>query len=197
MANGDLQNQTTIAALRAVGELVAADNERASIVSIGGAALQLLGIGKRTTRDVDIVAQTTSPGELSSLTRPTEPLPPTLVAAIEQVGRDFGLPENWLNTGPAKQWDVGLPDGFATRVVWHTYGGLDVGIASRIDLIFFKLEAAADQPTSNSRHFRDLVALAPTDEELEAAMQWARLKNVGADYLNIIETVAEHVRNAR
>jgi len=151
----------------------------------------------RTTRDVDIVAQTVRPGELTSLTRPAEPLPRALTVAIEQVGRDFGLPVNWLNTGPAKQWDIGLPNGFSTRVIWHTYDGLDVGIASQIDLVFFKLKAAADQPTSNSRHFRDLVAIAPTDEALEAAIQWARLKNVGTDYHNIIARVAEHVRNAR
>ena len=102
-----------------------------------------------------------------------------------------------MNTGPAKQWEVGLPSGFAARVTWHTYDGLDVGIASRIDLIFFKLEAAADQPTSDSRHFRDLVALAPTHHELEAAVRWARLKNVGGDYHNIIGRVAEHARNAQ
>jgi hypothetical protein len=102
-----------------------------------------------------------------------------------------------MNRGPAGQWDVGLPPGFAERVKWRTYGGLDVGLADRLDLICFKLEAAADQPTSDSRHFRDLVALNPSDEEIVVASKWAHEKNVGIEYETIIDRVIAHVTSLR
>lgn len=94
-------------ALRAVGELLAAEGAQFRIVIIGGAAMNLIGVVARATRDVDIVAM--AKAESQTLERPTEPLPAPLRDAISIVARDFELPENWLNTGPAGQWDVGLP----------------------------------------------------------------------------------------
>jgi hypothetical protein len=164
---------------------------------IGGAALHLLGIIDRSTRDVDIVAITTTPGDLRNLMRPPQQLPLVLSTAIKQVAKDFGLPDNWLNRGPAGQWDIGLPPGFAKRIQWRQYAGLDVGVANRIDLIFFKLEAAADQPSSDSRHFRDLVALLPTATELVEAAEWARSKNAGPEYQAILDRVIAHVDSLR
>lgn len=183
--------------LSAVGDLLAANGQRVSVVVIGGAALLLLGVINRVTRDVDVVAVTAKPGEFKDLIRPPEPLPPALTSAIQQVARDFGLPPGWMNCGPAGQWDIGLPVGFADRVTWRVYGGLDVGVANRIDLIFLKLEAAADQPTSNSRHFLDLVALHPTDLQLAAAKDWARAKNAGSEYQTIVDRVIAHVTSVR
>jgi hypothetical protein len=192
-----LQSNDIDRVLDAVGELLAANEARVSIVVIGGAALQLLGVIDRATRDVDIVALTRAPGDLQELVRPPEPLPAALESAITQVASDFGLPDHWMNRGPAGQWDVGLPQGFAERVQWRTHGGLDVGVASRLDLIFFKLEAAADQPDSNSRHFDDLVALNPSDSGLEQAAEWARSKNVGPEYHEFIERAIHHVQSLR
>lgn len=164
-------------ALEAVGQLLASDGERLSIVIIGGAALRLLGVVDRVTRDVDIVAVTQEPGELSNLARPPKPLPEALRRAIQSVVTLFGLPEGWLNAGPAGQWDLGLPEGFASRLHWRHYSALDVGIADPVDLVFFKLEAAADQPDASNRHFNDLVALNPSPDDLQNALIWAREKN--------------------
>ena len=36
--------------------------------------------------------------------RPPKPLPDVLLRAIREVARDFQLPANWLNRGPAGQW---------------------------------------------------------------------------------------------
>jgi Nucleotidyltransferase of unknown function (DUF6036) len=177
------------AALQAVGELLEDAGERISIVIIGGAALQLLGAVSRATRDIDIVALTEQPGQLDHLIRPPQPLPEFLRRVIRTVAEDRGLAENWLNRGPAGQWDVGLPPGFATRVRWRSYAKLDVGIADRVDLIYFKLEAAADQPTSDNRHFTDLVALNPTSDELAAAARWAKEVNAGSEYHGILDRV--------
>lgn len=155
-----------------VGELLQADGESASIVIIGGAALNLLGVVSRTTRDVDVVA----------------------MKAVETVARDLGLAPNWLNRGPASQWEIGLPTGFAGRLHWRSYGPLHVGIADQLDLIHFKLEAAADQPSSESnRHLEDLLALRPSDGDLDAAVAWVKEKNVGPGYHEVVNKVRDYV----
>lgn len=179
------------AALQAVGELLEDQGARISIVIIGGAALQLRGTIARATRDVDIVALTDPPGKLANLVRPPSPLPDVLQRAIDSVAELYRLPANWLNRGPANQWDVGLPPGFADRVEWRSYAALDVGIASLFDLIHFKLEAAADQPTDKSRHFNDLVSLNPTPDDLAAAATWAKQVNAGGQYHDIIDRVVD------
>jgi hypothetical protein len=81
-------------ALQAVGELLAADGYRIGIVVIGGAALSLLGVVDRATRDVDIVAFANNHEHPENLEWPPCPLPAELASAIAQVARDFGLPEN-------------------------------------------------------------------------------------------------------
>ena len=42
--------------LEAVGELLSAEGAEVGIVVVGGTALNLLGVVKRTTRDVDVLA---------------------------------------------------------------------------------------------------------------------------------------------
>ena len=160
-------------ALTAVGELLAADGEAYAIVVIGGAALNLSGIVRRATRDVDILAW----GKGAEITRPPDPLPAPLIRAIDAVATRLGLPPNWLNTGPVSQWDTGLPPGLAERVRWREYAALTVGVIDRYDLIFFKVYAAADSNTPRSRHYQDLLALRPTGEELVAAIAWVRTQD--------------------
>jgi hypothetical protein len=189
-------SQDVAAALQAVGELLEDEGARISIVIIGGAALQLTGTISRATRDIDIVALTEPPGHLHNLVRPPAPLPDVLRRAIRSVAALRGLPENWLNQGPANQWDYGLPPGFASRLRWQSFAALDVGIASRYDLIHFKLEAAADQPTADNRHFADLLALEPTPDELAAAAQWVNNVNAGAEYHAIIDRVVAHATSS-
>jgi hypothetical protein len=84
----------------------------------------------------------------------------------------LGLPSDWLNTTVAGQWQTGLPPGFGSRVTWNRHGGLWLGVAGRLDLIYLKLYAAADDTGPGSRHVADLVALRPTAEELAAAQAW-------------------------
>ena len=183
-------------ALLLVGELLQAEGESVTIVIIGGAALNLLGVTSRTTRDVDVVA-VADPSDPDRLSRPPDPLPGALIRAVKTVARDLDLPDNWLNRGPANQWDVGLPPGFASRLIWRAYAALRVGIAARRDLIFFKLEAAADQPAAtNNRHLADLLALRPTPGELAAAAEWVKEKNAGDIYHAIIDNVTAYVLSA-
>lgn len=183
-------------ALNRLGELLAARGLQFRLVIVGGAALNLLGTVSRATTDVDILAfgdrQSDEPG--ITILPPPNPLPPELMDAARAVARSMGLRAEWLNAGPAGQWETGLPPGLEQRIEWRTFPGLQLGLVGRYDLIFLKLYAAADHTGPRSVHFQDLVALTPTPEELEAAGAWV----VGQDpqLVNIVTEVARHVATA-
>ena len=186
-------------ALTAVGELLAADGESYAIVVLGGAALNLLGVIERATRDVDIVAFASNPATpaKATLELPPQPLPPAFARAIETVASDFGLDPRWLNTGPDLQMKAGLPPGFQSRLEWRRFAALVVGIASPIDLIAFKLFAAADG-APGGRHVHDLVALNPTDRQLDKAAEWVKTQDANtSEFPRIIDQVVIHVREKR
>ena len=186
-------------ALQAVGELVAAAGESYSIVILGGAALNLLGVIERATRDVDILAFASDPDgpDRGELVTPPKPLPEPLVKAIRTVAGDFGLADNWLNTGPALQVKAGLPDGLASRIKWRDYAALHVGLTSPHDLIAFKLFAAADD-RPGGRHARDLIALRPTDQQLDAAAIWVKGQDANQhEFPAIVDKVVTYVREDR
>jgi hypothetical protein len=86
-------------ALRALGDLLAADGQRIGVVLLGGAALNLLGVIERVTRDVDVLALAHG-GRESRLTRP-DPLPPFLTAAAARVrptDADLRAAAAWVRT---------------------------------------------------------------------------------------------------
>ena len=157
--------------LSALAELLAVANAGAHLVVIGGSGLVAIGAITRPTRDVDVVALEHD-GELI----PADPLPPSLEQAAAIVARDFGLEPNWLNAGPTSLLDLGLPPGFAGRLMTRSYGSsLRVSFAARVDQVFFKLYAAADR--REPRDFADLRSLEPTANELRDAARWARTHN--------------------
>jgi hypothetical protein len=175
------------ALLSALGEQLQALGGRADVVVIGGAALQVLGYVERPTRDVDVVALLDG-----AHVRPAEPLPQVLREAAARVARDFGLPADWLNAGPADLVRLGLPDGFLSRVHTYAYGpGLTVHFADRFDLIHFKLYAMVDQ--GGGRHEGDLRALRPTPEELVAAARWARTHDPSEGFREQLEAALAHL----
>jgi len=193
----DALSPTSIERLfHALGQQLEAAGERAAIVVVGGAALGLLGVVERTTEDVDVIAVSDPAAGAPSRRRlrTSEPFPPALEAAIGRVTRDFGLPRDWINSMVARQWQPGLPPGFAERVTWRSYGALDVGLAGRRDLIFLKLFAAVDQPGPANRHFEDLLALRPSREELEAAAQWVGTQDAAPDFPALVNAVVTRIR---
>lgn len=185
-------------ALRLVGEIVRARGAQYHIVVIGGAAVNLLGFVSRATTDVDILAfaEADAGGSLR-LAPPNEPLPEILAAAARSVATDLRLDPHWLNTGPASQWQTGLPPGLETRVHWRDYGGLGVGLVDRSDLIFLKLYAAVDETGPGSVHFQDLLAFVPTDEELTAAGRWVREQDPSPATADTVTKVIAHARDVR
>lgn len=184
-------------ALQRVGELLQARGEHFRIVVIGGAAMNLHGYVSRATTDVDILAFGTPVAgpPTGGIRRPPHPLPQALRESAAAVAREMNFRPDWLNDGPAKQWDLGLPDGLERRVQWRSFAALDVGLAGRLDLIFFKLYAAADDTGPRSVHFQDLVALSPTTAELEAARAWVVSQDPELE--DICQEVIEHAFGAR
>lgn len=165
----DITPDNTDLLLGALGEQLAARDERFELVVIGGSALLALGLVARTTKDVDVVALRSG-----DVLEGADPLPDALRAARDLVARDFSLLPRWLNPGPTKLLEFGLPEGFVERLERRDYGpGLVVYFASRLDQIYFKLYAAVDEG-GPGKHESDLRALAPTAAELVAAARWSR-----------------------
>lgn len=184
-------------ALTLVGELLAAEGEAYAVVIIGGAALNLLGIVRRTTNDVDIVGfGERRPDATWGVVAAPAPLPETLVKAIRTVARDLHLGENWMNAEPALQARFGFPAGMERRIHWRNFESLRVGIADRTALICFKLHAAVDN-AMQGRHERDLMALNPTDDELDMAAAWVRTQDAGPDFPGQVGEAVEYVRAKR
>ncbi len=157
-----------VEALEALGGLLASRGEEQDLVLTGGGALLLLGAIDRPTKDLDVVARVDG----GRLVR-AEPLPEALTSAVLDVAAALGLPDDWLNAGPAALLDLGLPDGFADRLKVLRYEALTIRLASRRDQVAFKLYASVDQGPL-SRHFADLKRLAPTKEELVSSARWCR-----------------------
>jgi len=154
------------------------------IVVCGGAALILTGLVPRTTKDVDVVALSTS-----EVLRSPDPLPDDLLRAVAEAAEDMGVSERWLNNGPSSGdgglFQMGLPDGLAERMCNRKYGPiLTVHLIDRLDQIYFKLYAAADR---GGYHIEDLLALEPAPDEIKGAALWAMSHDVSVGFAEILK----------
>jgi hypothetical protein len=158
------------------------------MVVCGGAALNILGFVRRTTKDVDVIAFVEKSKNGSSRLVKANPLIPALVEAAKRVQRDFSLPDNWLNAGPAAVMDFGLPYGLMDRVEIRSYGkALIIHFLGRYDQIHLKLHAAADQ--SGGRHLDDLMALKPGAQEIEEAARWSMTHDPSEGYKMVLKNI--------
>ena len=159
-----------------------------SLVVCGGTALAALGLITRTTKDADVlglIKETISGLEIQRIKK----FPDWLSNAAEKVARDFGLPDNWLNLGPASQVESGLPPGLADRLIRKKYGkSLSIYYISRTDQIYFKLYAAVDR---NDYHTQDLFDLNPMEKELEDAAKWVLTQDVSEPFRIILKDFLE------
>lgn len=160
---------------------------RSEIVVIGGTALIVLGLVERVTRDIDVVALAAPDAAGRLLLRSARPLPEALTRAASSVSRDFGLPGDWLNDGPADPMRFGLPAGIEERLTRRAYGAhLTVHFVGRLDQIAFKLFAAVD---TGGRHLADLLALAPKADELLSAARWSMTHDPSEGYKMMLEAL--------
>jgi hypothetical protein len=137
-------------------------------VVIGGAALNLLGIVSRPTRDCDIL-HPELPVAIHEAAR---------VFAVEMRGQGEVLRDDWLNNGPASLAGV-LPGGWQERLQL-VFSGQAVLLRSlgRQDLLKSKLFALCDRGTD----LADCIALAPTEDELSAAVSWVEAQDAHPDW---------------
>jgi hypothetical protein len=179
--------------LSALGEqLEVLAPEPFEILVCGGSALNLFGFIRRATKDVDVIAYVHRDEEGKVSLIKADPLRPELMEASKRVARDFNLPENWLNAGPASAVDLGLPEELMERVITRAFGKeLIIHFLGRYDQIHFKLYAAVDQGAG--KHFDDLLALQPTAEELEKAARWSMTHDVSEGYKQTLQGLLIHL----
>lgn len=158
------------------------------LVVCGGSALLALGLVKRTTKDVDVLAGVDA---ATGLVDP-RPLSTALSSVVDEVGAQLDLPRGWLNAGPADQMLAGLPQGFLSRLIRRDYGPrLTIYYPDRYDLIHLKLFAAIDQ--GPGRHVSDLLALAPTAEEMLAAGCWVLTQDASESFPSLVKEAITHL----
>ena len=159
-----------------------------ALVICGGTALSALGLVIRTTRDVDVLGKVLETPEGLIIQRILK-FEDWLIEAANKVGRDFDLPEGWLNLGPASQVESGLPEGFEKRLVRRVYGHfLTIYFISRVDQIHFKLYAAVDR---DDYHVQDLFTLKPTENEMEIAAKWVVTQDVSGVFKALLKDFLE------
>ena len=201
--------------LEEVGALLREGGTPTTILVVGGAALLLHGAAHRlTTGDIDVLAAL----ESGTLVCPY-PLPAPLAEAAREVAMAHDLPPDWINAIVARSWShrwpEGLPPDLVSDAEWRVYGGLTVGLAGRSALIPLKIHAVADRarargfspeghisgvdfsPPEAQRHLRDLVALAPTDDELREARAWIFNQDTSPHLITFLDAIERHVREHR
>lgn len=150
------------------------------LVVCGGSALIATGLVPRTTQDVDVVALMDD-----GILKDPAPFPEKLVRAAKTTADLLNLPEDWLNSGPADLFRMGLPDGFVERLQKKIVGEcLVMHFVSRTDQIHFKLYASVDR---GGYHVTDLKALNPTAEELFIAAKWCMTQDVSEGFLYLLK----------
>lgn len=141
----------------------------------GGAALNLLGISSRQTADIDVLSPK---------------LDQDLKVAATRVAAQLGLKDGWLNNGPDdllnyldKNWKDRATPVFETAQ-------LKVYSLDRQNLLNSKIWAACDR----LEDIPDVVAMAPTEEELEKAKEWVLQCDASEIWPDIVEQCLAEIK---
>jgi hypothetical protein len=153
---------------------------RFEAVVIGGTALNLLGVVRRTTRDCDV-------------------LHPEIPVSVLQAAKDFALERSrlgdplqndWLNNGPASLTKA-LPQGWQERLI-SVFEGKAVVLRSlgRLDLLRSKLFGLCDRAAD----LGDCVALAPAPDELSLLLPWLQEQDGNPEWPAHVVEVLDDLR---
>lgn len=136
----------------------------------------------RTTKDTDILSIKKGKKFIDP-----EPFPEYIIKAVQTVATVLELPEDWLNTGPADIFRMGLPEGLEERLLSKEIGShLKVHFIGRLDQIYFKLYASVDR---GGYHIEDLLSLSPTEEELIQAGKWVQTHDVSPEFKKLLQNL--------
>jgi hypothetical protein len=137
---------------------------RLDAIVIGGAALALMGVTDRQTRDVDVLNPELSNSVLTA----------SKSFAVHLRSQGTFLQDDWLNNGPIQLAEM-LPEGWRNRV-HSVFSGDSVRlfVLGRDDLLKTKLFALCDRGTD----LADCVALSPTAAELRLAQPWVEAQDM-------------------
>jgi len=142
-------------------------------IVIGGAALGLLGVMNRQTRDCDILYPE---------------LPEQIVEAAKAFAEkkraqgDF-LQSDWLNNGPFPVSEL-LPDHWRKRLLTiYTGKAITLQTLGRNDLLLTKLFGYCDHGTD----LADCLALAPSQNELVNAREWLHKQDAHPQWPNHVD----------
>jgi hypothetical protein len=141
---------------------------RLDAVVVGGAALALMGVVARETRDCDVI-HPELPGDIQDAAR----------AFAQQESREgVPLPADWLNNGPASLTTL-LPPGWQDRLQpIFTGKAVTLRCLGRRDLLLTKLFALCDRGSD----LLDCMALRPTADEIHALMPWVQQQDANPDW---------------
>ena len=181
-------------ALRALGEKMEFEGtDPIRVVVCGGAAMLTRGLSARATRDVDVVALAEDGLAGVRLVAAPAALPVALQRLVEEVAKDFGLSPSWINTGPRRLLDKGLPAGIENRLHRENFGSkLHVyWVSEREDFVCFKLCAAAGRGSREAQHIQDLEELDPTAEELDRAAEWAQQQDDSDEFKAVLKRLLQ------
>jgi hypothetical protein len=141
---------------------------RLDAVVVGGAALSLLGVISRPTKDCDVLYPALSPA-IAEAAR-------AFAAEVRAAGEV--LTDNWLNNGPASlvpQLRAGWQDRLQPLLSAAALGLRTLG---REDLLCSKLFALCDRGLDRD----DCLALAPTRDELLSILPWLEQQDANPDW---------------
>lgn len=153
---------------------------RLEAIVIGGAALGLLGVIARQTKDCDILHPELPAGIVAA----------SRAFANEVRKRGEALQDDWLNNGPASLVAC-LPDGWQDRlqpafsgsaIVFRTLG--------RSDLLKTKLFALCDRGLD----IGDCIALRPSQDELNEAISWVADQDSNPDWPGHVRATFDDLR---
>jgi hypothetical protein len=144
-------------------------------VVIGGAALGLLGVVSRQTRDCDILHPLL----------PKEIRDAAMEFAVLRRAEGEALDDDWLNNGPASLADD-LPDGWNRRLQ-VAFSGKAIILRSlgRMDLLQSKVFALCDRGID----IQDCIALKPTAAELDELLPWLKVQDANPMWPDHVGTV--------
>lgn len=158
---------------------LAARGLRLEAIVAGGAALALLGIAQRETRDFDLIEPTLSEALLKASR--------AFAAALRAQG--LVLRDDWLNNGPSSLAPL-LPEGWKSRLQPVFQGqALQLSSLGRPELLLAKLWALCDRGLD----LPDWVALAPSPEDLRQATSWIARQDLHPDWPSHVQATLEHL----